>query len=143
VNQNGKYIYQITDELYRPLGIREFKRLKNDGNYSHIAYRSNERNLLVLSKPEQSGWLQLASLSFFFLVFLVIYFVMFVVQWTYTTLNSHDFSLRNFRWSFLLMSSRVLFSTRIQMFIVNAVVFTLITAGLITFYSISRQFVTQ
>src|SRR5690606_3932125 len=64
-------------------------------------------------------------------------------RWLVITLNSNDFSLRNLRWSFLILTNRVLYSTRIQTFMVVAVVFTLIVAGTITFFSISRQFKKQ
>ncbi|HZH54560.1 MAG TPA: HAMP domain-containing sensor histidine kinase, partial [Sphingobacteriaceae bacterium] len=41
---------------------------------------------------------------------------------------------------YLIASNRILYSTRIQMFIVAAVVFTLVVAGGITFWSVSNQF---
>lgn len=139
ISQNGRYTFPMRDSTYLSLGIRELKHVGYHGGFSHMAYRTNEHNLLILSKPEQGGWLQFASLSFFFLVYLLVFFILYVVRWIFNTLTSNDFSLRNLRWSILLVSNRVLFSTRIQTFIVSGVVFTLIVAGVITFYSVSRQ----
>src|SRR5690606_9295543 len=81
--------------------------------------------------------------SFIFLVFLFFAIVAFTARWLVLTLNSNDFSLRNLRWSFLILTNRILYSTRIQTFMVMAVVFTLIVTGIITFFSISSQFKKQ
>lgn len=143
VNQSGKYVYPVTDSAYDPIALREFKQVGVDEGFSHLAYKSNSRNLIVLSKPEQSNWMQLASLSFFFLVFMLFYMIASLITWLVRTLSKSDFSLRNLRWNYLIMSNRTLYSTRIQMFIVVAVVFTLITVGVITYYSISQQFSRQ
>src|SRR5690606_9892885 len=81
-----------------------------------------------------------ASLSFIFLVMLIFSIAAYTIRWLVLTLNSNDFSLRNLRWSFLILTNRVLYSTRIQTFMVAAVVFTLIIAGIITYFSVSSQF---
>lgn len=143
VNQSGKYVYPTQDSVYHPIGLREFTTIGQDKGFSHLAYQSNQRNLIVLSKPEQSSWMQLASLSFFFLVFMLFYLAVQLAVWLIRTWSLNDFSFRNLRWNYLIISNRTLYSTRIQMFIVVAVVFTLITTGIITYFSISRQFAAQ
>ncbi len=143
LNQSGKYVYPTVDSLYQPMGVREFKHVGRDQDFSHMAYMPNSRDLIVLSKPEQSSWMQLATLSFFFLVFFLFFVIMSILRWVYTTLDSHDFNLRNLRWSLLILNNRILYSTRIQMFMVVAVVFTLICTGIITFFSVGRQFAGQ
>src|SRR3546814_2359009 len=105
--------------------------------------RPNCRTLIVVSSPQLSSWIQLAALSFIFLVFLLFAMLAFIARWLVLTLNSNDFSLRNLRWSFLILSNKILYSTRIQTFMVVAVVTTLIVAGTITFFSISSQFKKQ
>ena len=143
INQSGKYVYPVKDSSYYPLGIREFKTVGHDNGYSHVAYKPNQRTTIVLSKPQHGIWIQFASLSFFFLVFLLFFIMVSLVYWLLHTLNDNNFSFRNLRWSFFILSNRTLYSTRIQMFIVTAVVFTLIIAGLITYWSVSSQFVKQ
>lgn len=143
INQSGKYVYPVNDSAYYPLGIREFKQVGRDHGFSHMAYKPNQRTTILLSKPQHGVWIQFASLSFFFLVFLLFFIGVTLVYWLFTTLNDNHFSFRNLRWNFFILSNRTLYSTRIQMFIVTAVVFTLIIAGLITYWSVSNQFVKQ
>lgn len=142
VSQYGDYVYPLSADAY-PNEQRKFISLGTDGNYEHMMRRPNSRTLIVVSSPQRSSWVQLAGLSFIFLVFLLFAILAFIVRWLVLTLNSNDFSLRNLRWSFLILSNRILYSTRIQTFMVVAVVTTLIVAGIITFFSISSQFKKQ
>lgn len=139
VSQYGDYVYPPTDEAF-PAERRKYVHLGYTEGFGHLMYRPNSRALIVLSKPEQSSWMQLASLSFIFLVMLIFAISAYTIRWLILTLNSNDFSLRNLRWSFLILTNRILYSTRIQTFMVMAVVVTLIIAGIITYFSISSQF---
>ena len=139
VSQYGDYVYPLSSEVYPP-EQRKHISLGTEGGFNHMMYRPNSRTLIIVSQPEQSSWKQLAALSFIFLVYLLFAILAFICRWLVLTLNSNDFSLRNLRWSFLILTSRVLYSTRIQTFMVVAVVFTLIVTGIITFFSISSQF---
>ncbi len=143
INQYGNYIYPVVDSMYSPLGIREFKKFGSDQGFSHIAYKPNQRTTIVLSKPQYGLWIQFVSLSFFFLIFL--FFFVFVSQllWITSELNKSNFNIRNFLWNFSIWSNNTLYSTRIQMFIVAAVIFTLIISGIITFTSLSTQYSKQ
>lgn len=143
INQSGRYVYPVVDSGYYPLENRQFKSIGNDGGFAHMTYKPDQRTLIVLGKPEQSSWMQFASVSFFFLVFLLVYLVVYFLIWLAGTLSANDFSLRNLRWSYLILTNRILYSTRIQLFIVFAVVFTLITAGVITYFSVSSQITAQ
>gem|GEM_PF-72241 len=142
VSQYGDYVYPLSAEAY-PAEQRKHVSLGNERGFEHMMYRPNDRTLIVVSRPQQSSWMQLAALSFIFLVFLLFAISAHIARWLVLTLNSNDFSLRNLRWSFLILANRVLYSTRIQTFMVMAVVFTLIVAGIITFFSISSQFKKQ
>lgn len=143
INQKGRYLYAVEDSVYYPLNIRQYSHLGSDGGFSHMAYKPDQRTTIVLSKPKHGSWMQFASLSFFFLVFLVFFLFVFLLTWLLVTLSTNDFSFRNLRWRYLVASNRILYSTRIQLFIVAAVVFTLIVAGAITFWSVSNQFKKQ
>ncbi len=142
VSQYGDYVYPLVADTY-PIEQRKFISLGTDGNYDHLMRRPNSRTLIVVSSPQRNSWMQLAGLSFIFLVFLLFAIVAYIARWLVRTLNSNDFSLRNLRWSFLIFSNKILYSTRIQTFMVVAVVTTLIVAGIITFFSISSQFKKQ
>src|SRR5690606_30071884 len=139
VSQYGDYVYPLSSATY-PKEQRKHISLGAEGGFDHMMYRPNNRTLIVVSQPQQSSWKQLAALSFIFLVYLLFAILAFISRWLVLTLNSNDFSLRNLRWSFLILTNRVLYSTRIQTFMVVAVVFTLIVTGIITFFSISSQF---
>ena len=142
VSQYGDYVYPLSDDAY-PTEQRKFISLGTEGGYEHMMRRPNRHTLIVISSPQRNSWMQLAGLSFIFLVFLLFAALAFIVRWLVLTLNSNDFSLRNLRWSFLILSNRILYSTRIQSFMVVAVVTTLIVAGIITFFSVSSQFKKQ
>lgn len=142
VSQYGDYVYPMSAEVY-PAEQRKYIPLGTEGNYEHMMYRPNGRTLIVVSSAQQSSWMQLAALSFIFLVYLLFAIFAFIARWLVLTLNSNDFSLRNLRWSFLILSNKIMYSTRIQTFMVVAVVTTLIVAGIITFFSISSQFKKQ
>ncbi|WP_262246460.1 sensor histidine kinase [Parapedobacter soli] len=139
VSQYGDYVYPLSAETY-PAEQRKFISLGTANGYEHMMRRPNSQTLIVVSSPQLSRWMQLAALSFIFLVFLLFAILAFIARWLVLTLNSNDFSLRNLRWSFLILSNKILYSTRIQTFMVVAVVTTLIVAGIITFFSISSQF---
>src|SRR5690606_34837639 len=139
VSQYGDYVYPLSAAAY-PTELRKFISLGTDNDYEHMMRRPNSHTLIVVSLPQRSSWMQLAALSFIFLVFLLFAILAFIARWLVLTLNSNDFSLRNLRWSFLILSNKILYSTRIQTFMVVAVVTTLIVAGIITFFSISSQF---
>lgn len=143
INQRGKYVYPVHDSVYQDVGLREYVQFGNDHGFAHMVYKPDASTTIVLSKPTRGGWMQFASLSFFFLVFLVFFVCVFLLTWLVATLSTNDFSLRNLRWRYLLVSNRILYSTRIQLLIVIAVVFTLIVVGIITFWSVSNQFVKQ
>src|SRR5699024_8802109 len=104
VSQYGDYIYPLSAEAY-PAEQRKHISLGTESNYDHMMYRPNIRTLIVVSSPQHSSWMQLAALSFIFLVFLLFAMAAFTVRWLVLTLNSNDFSLRNLRWSFLILSN--------------------------------------
>lgn len=136
--QHGAYKYPIST-TFSPPEAGKYMQYTSEG-YNHIFNSPNGNDLLILSSRAQSGWQQLASLSFLFLVFLVFSILLYTVQWVVSVLSDYDFSLRNFRWSVMILQNRVLYSTRIQAFVVLAVVGTLVIVGFISFFSLSGQY---
>lgn len=136
--QHGAYKYPIST-TFSPPEAGKYMQYTSEG-YNHIFNSPNGNDLLILSSRAQSGWQQLASLSFLFLVFLVFSILLYAVQWVVSVLSDYDFSLRNFRWSVMILQNRVLYSTRIQAFVVLAVVGTLVIVGFISFFSLSGQY---
>lgn len=137
-NQNGQFLYPQTDEHF-PIEIKEYGKIKEE-NYTHLIYKPDKNDTIILSSKNQNWWIQLASLSFFFLVFLVFSIFAYAFQWLFQILRDYDFNLRNLRWTIMISQNRILYSTRIQAFVVSAVVFTLVIAGIITYFNLSIQY---
>lgn len=137
--QHGSFLYPNTPKFY-PKNVRQYYQYNDEEGYNHIVFSASKDDLLVLSSKLPSGWKQLATLSFLFIVFLTFAIILFSVQWFFTLLNDYDFNLRNLRWSVMILQNRVLYSTRIQAFVVSAVVGTLVIAGIITFFSLIDQY---
>ena len=138
-NQNGKFLYPKSDKEF-PQGLMHYNRVKDKDGFTHLVYKPNKNETIVLSNKNQSWWVQLASLSFLFLVFLVFAIAVYGFQWLFRLLRDYDFNFRNLRWSIMISQNRILYSTRIQAFVVSAVVFTLVIAGIITYFNLSIQY---
>lgn len=137
-NQNGKYLYPQTDVRF-PQEIQNYINIPDKDGFMHILYKPNEKETIILSSKNQRWWVHLASLSFLFLVFLVFVILVYIFQWLFVVLRDYDFNFRNLRWSIMISQNRILYSTRIQAIVVSAVVFTLVIAGVITYFNLSVQ----
>ncbi|GAA4781934.1 HAMP domain-containing sensor histidine kinase [Olivibacter ginsenosidimutans] len=142
INQFGDHRFSISDQMY-PKNLFQYIHIRNQEGGRELMYRPNEHVLMVLSKDGQGFWVQLASLSFLFLVLLVFAIVVYALRWLIVTFKNYDFSFRNVRRSFLITQNKILYRTRIQAFVVLAVVLNLIVSGIITFFSISNQYQNQ
>ena len=142
INQFGDHLFSLTDKRY-PKELFQYISVIKPNGVKELMYRPNEHTLMILSKDGQGFWVQLASLSFLFLVLLVFAITVYALQWLIRTFKNYDFSFRNVRRSFLITQNRILYRTRIQAFVVLAVVITLIVSGAITFFSISNQYKRQ
>lgn len=138
-NQNGSFLYPETDEQYPQVQL-SYNKINDHENFTHLIYKSEKNDTIILSSKHQGWWIQLASLSFLFLVFLVFSIFAYTIQWLFRVLRDYDFNLRNLRWSIMISQNRILYSTRIQAFVVSAVVFTLVIAGVITYFNLSGQY---
>ncbi|MGK9117264.1 ATP-binding protein [Olivibacter jilunii] len=142
LNQFGDHLFPANDRDY-PKERFQFIRVNTVNGGGELMYRPNEHILMVLSKDRQGLWMQLASLSFLFLVLLVFAVTVYASQWLIITFKNYDFSFRTVRRSFWITQNKILYRTRIQAFVVSAVVITLIIAGVITFFSVSNQYAHQ
>lgn len=138
-NQNGKFLYPPTDTAFSK-ELMQYHTQKDNNGFTHLSYRPNKNEMIILSNKDQSWWIQLASLSFLFLVLLVFSIFVYAFQWLFRVLRDYDFNFRNLRWSIMISQNRILYSTRIQAFVVFAVVFTLVIAGVITYFNLSIQY---
>jgi len=137
--QHGEFLYPIKPDFY-PSQVRQYIKYNDKNGFNHMVFSPNENDMLILSSKAQGTWMQLASLSFLFLVFLCFSILIYTVRWLTALLNDYDLNFRNLRWSLMIFQNRILYSTRIQAFVVLAVVFTLVIAGIITFFSLIDQY---
>lgn len=137
-NQSGQFLYPQTDEQFPHNEM--YNKIKGKNNYTHLIYNPDKNDTIILSSQNQNWWTQLASLSFLFLVFLVFSIIIYAFRWFFRIVRDYDFNLRNLRWAIMISQNRILYSTRIQAFVVSAVVFTLVIAGIITYFNLSVQY---
>jgi len=152
LSQNGVYIYNLVNtDLKGRLKKYVYKTTKGNGNewyspfttFSHLIYEPSERNLIVISKEENSLFFDITSLTFFFVVFLLFSVFVVLIQWLWVRIKILSINNDRIKWSFKINVDLILYKTRIQFSMVFAVVSTLILVGFITFFSISTQFETQ
>ncbi|WP_207533528.1 sensor histidine kinase [Desertivirga arenae] len=141
LNQNGDYIYNLVNNDFKGQ-IGKFVYIEKNG-YSHIIYQSTARKLVVVSKPVITWVIQLASVSFLFLVLLSFSTVLILIHQIWVIFHDDKFRLNGYRWSYLISRNRILYKTRIQASLVAAIVVTLMIVGGITYFSISQQFKKQ
>jgi two-component system nitrogen regulation sensor histidine kinase NtrY len=145
LNQHGNYVYNLVNNEFRGKN-REFVYVNNSESgrqYNHLIFQPNPRKLVIVSREIDSLFTQLASVSFIFLILLLFAGLVYVIQLLWNSLQNYNISFRNFRWSLLISSNRMLYKTRIQLSMVSAVVITLLITGIITFYNISQQYRAQ
>lgn len=138
LNQNGSYTYNLVNDDF-PGKINQFIFIeKND--YSHVVYQSNSKKLIVVSRPTTTLIMKLASVSFMFLVMIILTMFMTVIYQLWVTFHDERFITEHNGWSALLSRHKILYKTRIQASLVAAIVFTLLIVSIITYFSISSQF---
>ncbi|GAB2986560.1 HAMP domain-containing sensor histidine kinase [Mucilaginibacter puniceus] len=132
----GKYVFTTTD-ISNPQWYRPFAR------YSHLVYKTSDRNLIVLSRQENAVLYDIASLTFFFVVMLVFSVIVILIRWSWIRIKVLSVTDNRIKWNFRINFDKVLYKTRIQFSMVFAVVITLIMVAIITYISISTQYQNQ
>ncbi|EOR94448.1 Nitrogen regulation protein NtrY [Arcticibacter svalbardensis MN12-7] len=141
LNQNGNYTYNLINNTF-PGKINQFIFTEQNG-YSHLIYQSNAKKLIVVSRPISSLIMKLASVSFMFLVMILLTVFIGLLYQVWVTFHDENFMIDRNGWKYLLSRHRILYKTRIQASLVVAIAFTLLMVSLITYFSISNQFKTD
>ena len=132
----GKYVFTTTT-ISDPQWYRPFAR------YSHLLYKTSDRNLIVLTRQENAVLYDIASLTFFFVVMLVFSVIVILIRWSWIRIKVLSVTDNRIKWSFKINFDRILYKTRIQFSMVFAVVITLVMVAVITYVSISTQYQNQ
>ncbi|MBC7915048.1 MAG: HAMP domain-containing histidine kinase [Pyrinomonadaceae bacterium] len=138
LSQKGNYNYNLINNVFnnQKTGFVFFEQK----GYSHVLYQPNTKKLIIVSKPESTWVMKLASVSFLFLVLISFSVAVVLLHQIWVIFHDDDFRLNDYSWNYLLSRNRILYKTRIQASMVIAIIFTLLVVGGITYYSIGKQF---
>lgn len=148
-DQNGKYIYSLINKefsgkikqyVFKNTTVLDPARYSLWTSYSHLIYKPNVRNLIVISKEENIIISAITSITFFFIVFLTFSVLVILIHWLWGRIKILYNRENYFHWVLQLNFDNILYKTRIQFSIVFAVVFTLVLVGVITYVSIVEQY---
>lgn len=153
--QSGKYTYAMQNERFK--GVLNKVKFESDQDkdqndlagstlkrpkYNHAIYQPDKSKLIIISKEKVPYVERLATLSFFFLVFLGFGTVFYAFIWIINNINNNSgwFSINRY---LMINANKILYKTRIQLSIVLSVVATLLIVGWTTFFYIKKEYQTQ
>ncbi|SDI67450.1 ATP-binding protein [Mucilaginibacter sp. P25] len=152
LSQRGTYVYSLDNREFKG-DLKKYteKTTKNRSTawyesfttYNHLIYRPSERNLIVVSREENSLYYAVTSLTFFLVVILIFSAVIITLKWSWARIKIFNIAEDGLKINFRINFDKVLYKTRIQISMILAVVVTLVLVGFITFLSISNQYYTQ
>lgn len=144
--QSGTYTYDMVNQNFKgAIGKVEFTSEDTaDGtSYSHAIYKPDASKLIVITKSKIPYVVRLATLSFFFLVFILFGILLYVFMWLVKNIDSNQggwFSINRY---LMINANKILYKTRIQFSIVLSVVATLLIVGWTTFFYIKDEYLKQ
>ncbi|MXV49538.1 GHKL domain-containing protein [Pedobacter sp. HMF7647] len=141
IAQSGRYVYSLSNLDFS--GKLKSFIFKNRNGYNHLIYQTNDSRLIIVSKPRVTWVMQLASISFLFLVLLVFSFMLVMIGWIVNAVDNYDLSSNGLSLKAFMRQNRILYKTRIQASMVAAVVLTLLLVGAVTYISTSVQYQEQ
>jgi two-component system nitrogen regulation sensor histidine kinase NtrY len=141
LNQFGSFVYDLVNTEFVGKN-KDFVILKKDG-FDHIIYQPSLDKIIIITHPSNTFWRELASLSFFFIIFFIFALLIVSYKWIWIILSSYEFGFRNLKFKFFIRNNKILYRTRIQIALVLAVVSSLLIIGIITFSYISIQYKEQ
>ncbi|MBU1371824.1 MAG: GHKL domain-containing protein [Bacteroidetes bacterium] len=141
VNQYGNYVYDLKNNDFKGK-LKDFVILKKNG-FDHLIFKPSSKNTIVVTHESSTFWRELASLSFFFIIFLIFALLIVSYKWLWSVISSYELNIRSLRLKFFLSNNKLLYKTRIQVALVLAVVSSLLIIGIITFSYISIQYKDQ
>lgn len=141
-NQSGKYIFPLenTLETYENGSIHFVNTTDGDNSYSQAVYQASPDKVIIISLEKVEYKVRLATISFFFIIFICFATLVYLVIWLYINLKDKQGGLMKINKYLTINSNKILYKTRIQFSIVFAVVTTLIIVGWSTFFNIKQEY---
>ena len=144
-SQSGKYVYPMVNTDFK--GERDRIEFINEYtpeySYSHAVFKPVNNRLVVISLEKVDFTVRLATLSFFFLIFIIFGVFAYIVTWLVTNISDSRGGIFNINRYLMINANKILYKTRIQFSIVLSVVATLIIVGWTTFFNIKHQYLEQ
>lgn len=141
-NQSGKHTYPMFNTSFKA-DIGAVKFVNDTTDLSHAIYRPNKSKLIVISTERVTYLERLATLSFFFLVFIVFGSVLHLFIGLVKKIDEHYTGLFKLNQYFMMNANKVLYKTRIQFSVIFSVVATLLIVGWTTFFFIKNEYLRQ
>ncbi|WP_316816554.1 HAMP domain-containing sensor histidine kinase [Pedobacter nyackensis] len=139
INQSGKYTYKLSNTGFH--GQIGKSIIVNDTlNYTHLVYMPANSKIIVISKERVSYVVRLATLSFFFLVFIIFSVLLYALIWLVKNIDESWGGWFNINRSLMINANKILYKTRIQFSIVLSVVATLLIVGWTTYFYIRDEY---
>lgn len=145
-SQSGKFTYPMTNtnEYKGALNDVVFQNEEsNNISYSHAIRKYDNSKIIVISKEKMPYVVRLATLSFFFLVFILFGISIYIILWTAKNLEDSKAGWFNINRYLMINANKILYKTRIQLSVVLSVVATLLIVGFTTFSYIKNEYQKQ
>ncbi|SOD20270.1 HAMP domain-containing protein [Pedobacter xixiisoli] len=144
-SQSGSYVYPMVNTYFK--GERDRIEFMNeytaDYSYSHAVYKPANNRLVVISLEKVDFTVRLATLSFFFLIFIIFGIFAYIIVWLVINISDSRGGIFNINRYLMINANKILYKTRIQFSIVLSVVATLVIVGWTTFFNIKSQYLEQ
>lgn len=139
INQSGKYTYKLSSTDFKgKVGKGEI--VMDTLGYTHLVYMPASTKMIVISKEKVSYVARLATLSFFFLVFIIFSVTLYALIWLLKNIDESWGGWFNINRSLMINANKILYKTRIQFSIVLSVVATLLIVGWTTYFYIREEY---
>jgi two-component system nitrogen regulation sensor histidine kinase NtrY len=139
VNQSGRFTYKLSDSEFKgEPGKGEI--VSDTLDYTHLVYMPASSKTIVISKEKVSYVARLATLSFFFLVFIIFSITLYALIWLLKNIDETWGGWFNINRSLMINANKILYKTRIQFSIVLSVVATLLIVGWTTYFYIREEY---
>ena len=138
-NQSGKYTYKLSGSEFRA-EPKKPQIITDSLGYTHLVYMPIASKMIVVSKEKVSYVVRLATLSFFFLVFIIFSVTLYALIWVLRNIDESWGGWFNINRSLMINANKILYKTRIQFSIVLSVVATLLIVGWTTYFYIRDEY---
>lgn len=139
INQSGKFTYKLASTDFKG-SVGKGEIVSDTLNYTHLVYMPASNKMIVISKEKVSYVARLATLSFFFLVFIIFSITLYALIWLLKNIDESWGGWFNINRSLMINANKILYKTRIQFSIVLSVVATLLIVGWTTYFYIREEY---